>query len=260
MIEKLGVDNIIIDFEDSIRIEQKNQFKATVFEIIEFEKYWYRVPLRNSFNEDLNSDFITNLLDKGVKKFVLPKVLNKDELDKLLYEISFSDLELILLIEHPRLFLELEEIMKNRDYAHLIYGLALGSHDFVNELNAKYSLEILNYPRQKIKLITSAFDKIAIDIASMNINDQDAFKLETLNGLDFGFDAKFIIHPIQYEWLIESIKESTEFLWAKKIISKLPEGKLNSNHSPFIIDGKIIEKPHIQRALNLLEKYKKHGK
>lgn len=259
-IEELGIDNIIIDFEDSIIIENKDEHKEAVFEINNFEKYWYRIPLRNSFDEILNSKFMTELLDRGVKKFVLPKLLNKDELDKLINEIYFNDLKFILLIEHPRFFLELESILKNREYCHIIYGLALGSHDFINELNAKHSLDILYYPRQKIKFIASAFDKIAIDIASMNISNKDFFKDETSNGRNLGFDAKFIIHPIQYQWLNESIQESSDFLWAKKIIRQLPKGELSSNHSPFILEGQIIEKPHIQRALNILEKYKNDGK
>lgn len=259
-VEEKGIRNIIIDFEDSIIIDQKKQFLEEIFKLDNLNKYWFRTPIRNNFKENLDINFIMNLLDHGVKNIILPKVLNKTEFDKLMDKTKHKDFKLILLVEHPRLFLELESIMNCNRYLQIIYGLALGSHDFVNELNASYSLESLYYARQKIKYIATAFNKIAIDIVSMNIADKDIFKNETTNGLNLGFDAKFIIHPIQYDWLIETVQTSKQFLWAKKIINNLPEGKLSSDHSPFILEGQIVEKPHIERAFKFFQRYKNYEK
>jgi citrate lyase beta subunit len=94
----------------------------------------------------------------------------------------------------------------------------------------------------------------------MNVGNKAEFVNELLTGINFGYDAKFIIHPIQYTWLLESIDKLPDYIWAKKIIDKLPEGRLDSNHQPFKIDGKIVEKPHIHRALKIIKKYDSYGK
>lgn len=258
-ISALGNQQIIIDFEDAITNQQRIELKDSIYSIPDFETYWYRVPLRDSYDEAINSDYMYNLVKGGIKKIILPKIKNRNELSEIVNNPYFSHLDFIVLIEHPLLLLEIEAFFYDENKAKRIYGLGLGSFDLINELHANYSLETLSYPRQKLKYIATAYNKVAIDIASMDVLDHDSFINELSSGINLGYDAKFIIHPIQYEWLSDYIKQLPELIWAKIVLSKLPEGEVHNNHQPFKIDGKIIEKPHIQRAFNLLEKYKNYG-
>ncbi len=53
----------------------------------------------------------------------------------------------------------------------------------------------LLYPRNKVLYLAKAFNKLAIDIAAMNISNKVAFEREISFGLEFGFDAKFFNSP-----------------------------------------------------------------
>ena len=254
---KLGVKHLIIDFEDSITHQQRIDLKHKIPNLDNYKNYWYRVPLRDSFKDEIDKGFFIELCKLGVTNFVLPKLKDKQEVDHVFNSISVG-FNIILLIEHPKLLLELEEVMKDSNCRNIIYGFGLGSHDLVNELNANYSLEVLAYPRQKLKFIAAAYQKLAIDIASMDIRNKIKFEQELFSGTNFGYDAKFIVHPMQYQWLLEILEKAPDYLWAKKIRDRLEQD--NTDHEPFKMDGEIIEKPHIQRALNILEKYSTYGK
>ena len=58
-----------------------------------------------------------------------------------------------------------------------------------------------------------------------------------------------------------SIKNNfTENLvWAKKILSKLPGNYSGESVEPFLLNGEVIERPHIIRALEII-KQKENGK
>jgi len=127
----------------------------------------------------------------------------------------------------------------------------LGSHDFMAFMEIPHLLDNLKFSRQQTILVAKAYGKIAIDIASMNIKDKNLFEEELVSGYSMGFKNKFIIHPQQLQWLQGYQENNSEKIWAERILASLPA---NYDGEPFILDGEIIEKPHVKKALKILNK------
>ena len=250
----LGVEEIIIDFEDSVLISNREENLNNILQLKNYKDFWYRIPIRNSYKEKINFDFLNSFIEKGICKLIIPKIISKEELEEVLSR--FKNLKFIILVEHPKLLLEINQILQNINLSQPIYGLGLGSHDLLSSIKAIHDDQQLDYPRKKLLYSAKAYNKLAIDIASMNISNRERFEKEIKYGISNGFDSKFIIHPLQLKWLqeFETVKRE-QILWAKKIINALPKNIIGKEIEPIVVEGEIIEKPHVEKALNILKKY-----
>ncbi|TDU42896.1 citrate lyase beta subunit [Gelidibacter sediminis] len=258
-IKKSSADEIIIDFEDAII----NSELETYFEEIKtnesIESYWFRIPLRNGFDDLLNLNYISKFYQIGVKQMILPKIKSAAELLEIIDK--FQSIEYIILIEHPRLLLEIQDVlMRHPRVFKSIMGIGMGSHDLMTFLNAEHTKLQLDYPRKKVLYLAKAYNLQAIDIASMDIYNKESFIDEVRYAEDNGYDAKFLIHPTQLEWFKQETGQDKELVgWARNVVAHLPENYNGESLEPFILNEEIIEKPHALRALEIL-KNKKYGK
>lgn len=254
---KLNISEFIIDFEDAIKASERELLFQDLNNINKTKECFIRVPLHElSFEENLDLDFLKKFINKGYKKFVLPKIKNLKELDVILKQFKSEDLKYILLIETPRTYLEF--LNSFNKYGNKLFGIGLGSHDFMSIVGGKHILQNLETIRQNILFIARALNIVPIDIASMELKNDEAFKQEVIDGFNKGFDAKFIIHPKQYE-IINNTNFYTEeeYNLAIKIKEELLKLKNKKEFNPIVIEGKIIEQPHIQRAEKIIKNYKK---
>jgi len=253
-ISKKGVGEMIIDFEDAILSSEKEKYFETLKTLSNLKDYWFRVPLRGTFNEEISYDFILKLNSIGAVKIILPKLKSAEELIDVLN--TFSKNKFILLIEHPRLLIEIKNaIINNPIMISSLYGLGLGSHDLMAFLEAKHSEPQLDYPRKELLYIAKAYNLKAIDIASMNIFDKLTFMEEVQYGMDNGYDAKFLIHPNQITWFDEQLKQNEILVnWAQNVLDHLPKNYNGDSIVPFILNEEVIEKPHAMRALEIIRK------
>lgn len=257
-VQSLGVEEIIIDFEDAIIKSQRSQFFKQLEEgHPKYCKCWVRVPVYDENSAQFDFGFIDQFVACGYSRFVLPKLTSSQaflSVAKHLLQDNPS-IEIILLVEHPRLLIELKEVLQS-PYEKSIVGLALGSHDLLSMMGAEHSPEQAYFPRMQVLYGCKAYGKISIDIASMNIGDKERFDQEVESGVLSGYDAKFILHPKQLTWLKENkVIELRAIDWANRIITALPGGLADSNVEPFILGGDIIEKPHIEKAISIIKKY-----
>lgn len=256
-LKKQQINNFIIDFEDAIKASQRDAFFWELEHLEGAKNCFYRVPLHNLLKTDeLDLTLINRFIEKGFSKFVFPKINSINQLDQVFEALNSDTLKIILLIESPRLYLELQSnIFK---YSKKLIGIALGSHDFMSVVGGKHTLKNLEIVRQNILYLGKSCDIISIDIASMDVKDEESFKNEVVDGFNKGYDAKFIIHPKQNE-IMNNIQfySEEEYSQALKIKEELSKIKNKKEFNPVVIDGQIIEQPHINRAEKILKKYKK---
>lgn len=256
-IKALGVDEIIIDFEDAILSSDKEKLLPELKSISGGDQLWYRIPVRDNFQDIIDMGFMHKVLGLGVNKIVLPKIKSGDEVRQVLEHTRNWPVKWILLVEHPRLLVELSNVLQDQALEEKIEGIALGSHDLITFLKAVHSPEHLIYPRTKILYLAKAYDKLAIDIASMNVSQRDDFEAELNFGLENGFDAKFLIHPLQHSWLMEyKSNKNSEIEWAREVMANVPLEGTGKEVEPFILNGQIIEKTHVEKAMDILNKNK----
>lgn len=258
LIQQQGVDEIIIDLEDAVRHSERKEAIQQLLQAAESRDCWVRVPLRESFDQELSADMFHYLLENGFTKFVLPKLIAAAELDHLMLNPAAAEKKYILLIEHPGMLAELYNKVLSRSTA--IRGVALGSHDMASWIGARHTLKNLEYPRQKVLYEAKAAGVEAIDIASMELKNQAWFEEELKDGMEKGYDAKFLIHPWQLQ-LFNNLNYYTpeEFLWAEKVVEAYNQVKGHEEFAPIVINNEVIERPHIRRALKIIDKVRQHG-
>ncbi len=257
LITQLGVDNIIIDFEDSLVSNQREEMLRQVADYPERNAFFYRIPLRNAVEDAIDFNYLDKFLELGIRKILIPKLINLKEAESLFDHLKDHGVSLILLIEHPRLLSDLRDILLMNEPVGLLKGIALGTHDLSVTMGFEHQELYFNYPRNIVLFQAKAFGIEAIDFASMDVHDYDRFTREVQSGLEMGFDAKFLIHPRQFEWLTgNDLHRKKQLARAEKIINSLPEGNKTREINPFILDGQIIEKAHIENALKTIKKYK----
>lgn len=248
-------DSIIIDFEDSILNRNKELYLDQLKEIQNFNKYWVRVPLRGTFDENIDFKFLSKTVGLGVNKIMLPKLISIKELSEI--TDRFPHCKFIVLVEHPRLLFEIHlAFFENDTINSQVVGIGLGSHDLATFMNFKDDSVGMNYPKMKLLYLCKAYNIAYIDVASMNIYDEIKFCDQLNTGYDLGCDGKFLIHPNQLKWLNEFLqnKNKEKIDWAAKVVSKLPVNYNINNIEPFIFEGQVIEKPHVIMALDILNK------
>lgn len=252
-IYELGVDNVVIDLEDAIKSSEIPYYLELLKNVAKKEEVWVRMPIYNLEN-NLDLTYYKQLLEMGFIKYVFPKLLNNEDFEVL--SLNFESLHKnVLLVESALMLVELPGLLKKH---HLkIYGVGLGSHDFMNEIGAKHTLENLSFYRHLLLMYAKAYDIKSIDIASMELINETVLADEILDGFEKGFEAKFFIHP----WQI-AIKDKINFFnleeyeWAKKIKKVYDEVGNKEEFNPIVVDGEIIEKPHLNRVFAILKYFK----
>ena len=70
-----NLTNIIVDFEDSILVENIPSYLKTLERVPNYHEFWYRIPIRKSFEEPLDLALIVEFYKKGGKEFCDSKKL-----------------------------------------------------------------------------------------------------------------------------------------------------------------------------------------
>ncbi|WP_425077411.1 HpcH/HpaI aldolase/citrate lyase family protein [Psychroserpens sp. S379A] len=255
-IEAYGVDNLIIDLEDSIKQSEISEFIVNLIAEETYKKYFIRLHILNDKHE-IDLEVFHQLAKNGYQYFIIPKLQNYNQAKTFFTLVQRYNFQFIILVESPRFFIQLDAILE--EFSSQICGVGIGSHDLLGLIGAKHTMSNLEFIRQSILYMAKAHEKETIDFASMNLKDQKAFSNELTDAFDKGFDAKFFIHPWQINCLNRlDFYNDEDYAWAKRIYKALE--KVNFNDKEFNalkIDGEIVEKPHINRAKRIIEYFKK---
>ncbi|MEW8972898.1 MAG: CoA ester lyase [Tissierellaceae bacterium] len=250
----LGADGLIIDLEDAVALTEKDAARILVREYLTtFDTktdIFIRInPLDSPyFYEDL--DAIKDLKIKGI---VLPKagIEPMEKLDAYLEENKL-DFDIIALVE-TALGLELAlDIVQRSDH---VIGIFLGAEDLTLDLGAKRTKESneIAYARSRIIAASKARGIQAIDTPFTDTDDMEGLRIDTLNAKDLGMTGKAVISPRHVEDINIAFSPSEgEITYAIRVM----EGVKVANEKglgAFSIEGKMIDKPIILRALNTLK-------
>lgn len=247
-LELKGLDYRIFDFEDSVSASNIESAISTVKVNKVQVSDWVRIPVNDQFLE-----LAFRLYELGLKNVVVPKVRDKEHFEYLLKQLLEvnADVKVIILIENALIFLQLEEILKK--WKKHIAGIGLGSHDFSAVTRIRHNTRELFPLRLQISLLANAYGVIPIDIASMNISDEEGYNTEVQSAFDLGYRAKFVLHPFQLQQLRDySFFSKEEVNDAEQILVLFRESE-EKNEVVLKYKGKIYEKPHVGQLKNIVE-------
>lgn len=251
----LGADYVVFDLEDSVSSDSLAEALENLRQVSVRPNHYIRPTLYG--DAGANELLLHRLIDLGFRNFLLPKYRGPEDLDRIatifgrhsLYaRESFS---FLVLVEHPAGLFHLYDAL--RETRLNVTALGLGSHDFCDAIGMQHTLHNLLFARQWVVNVAKACGIDAIDIVSVALGDEAAFREEAYDGFAMGFDGKFLIHPRQQALMrtvvFYSGAEVEEAQAVRDQIERLERGEV----AVVSIAGKVYERPHVNRLRRILE-------
>ena len=237
--EKIEADHIILDLEDSLREEQKEEGLELAVQILQKFGQTRSIYVRVNSGSRIESE-IKALQSYDFAGYMIPKFENVDLLES--FHDYIGEKEIVALIETVKGIIELPQIAASP----LVQKLAFGAADFCREIGFEAGEEATYFPRNQMVLYGAYYQKYVIDGVCLDVHDMEVFKKSYQKTKRMGFHGKLLIHPNQVKAVQEynSNLDVERMRYAVKTFKESSEGVL-------FIDGEFYEKPLIDK----IEKY-----
>lgn len=259
-----GADSIMFDLEDSVSIKEKDSARLLVYHSLKTFDYGNtEVIVRvNGLNTPYGRDDFEAMVRAKPDGIRLPKTETPEdvkEADDLITRIENKigmekgTIKLMAAIESA---LGVINAYKIATASERLIGIAIGAEDFITDLKTTRSadgIELLA-ARSQILFAARAAGIDALDTVFSDVNDEEGFTQEVKLIKQLGFDGKSIINPRQID-IVHRIYAPTEAEVEKsvRIIAAIKEAEAKGS-GVISLDGKMIDKPIVDRALRILER------
>lgn len=254
-------DAVIFDLEDAVILSEKESARELLknfLSVVDLKSKEVMVRI-NGLDNDFAVADLEGIVSDEIDTIMLPKARVSDivYLDKLLTQIEKTKkmkkiINIVPIIELAISLIEVEKIAEHKR----VDGILLGAEDLTSDMEVARTEEggEITYPRARLAMACKAYKIDAIDTPYTNVNNLIGLKDDALKAKGVGFNAKACIHPNQIE-IINAVFSPTkqEILRAEKIVAVYQKEKKGA----FSLDGKMIDKPIIERSMKILAKAKK---
>lgn len=238
-IGSLGADAYIIDLEDSIEAEKKEEA------LCETEHFLRSYDFSASVFVRLNGETFEREAERlkvfSKLGFMLPKFENVSFYDA--FSPVWKAHPVIALVETPGAIVNIQEIAKC-DWVDVI---AFGAEDYTSMANMENSPDMLMYQKSRLLTYAKAYGKYALDTPSFRVDSIKDFENETQMAVRMGFDGKMAISPKHIEYINSSFVQMS-----RAELENIIEQYEAAGKAVQMIDGKVYEKMHINRLKKLL--------
>lgn len=254
----LPIDSVILDLEDAVAPEAKDEARAAALATLAEGGFGHReVVIRaNALGSPWAEADLAALAAAGPDAVLVPKVNGPED-------ILAYDRALATAPAHTRLWAMVEtcaalpriDAIAACAHGTRLSGFVMGTNDLAKEMRAQLRpgrapfLPILTHTVAAAR----AHGLCVIDGVCNEFRDLAAFRAEADQGLEFGFDGKTLIHPDQVDPCNEVFSPSAaEVAWAQAVVAAfaLPE---NAGKGAIKVDGRMVELLHLDQAERLLE-------
>ena len=261
-----GADSVIFDLEDAVNITEKDNARNLLhYYLNAHSNLPMEVVVRiNGLDTEYYEKDLEKIVSDNIDTIMIPKATIEyvNQLDELLTEIEArkqmsKKIKVLPIIELAYSVLQVETIASlNR-----VDGILLGAEDLTSDMEVtrtKEGLEI-EYPRARVAMACKAYKIDAIDTPFTDVTDNNALKVDALHAMQLGMNCKAAIHPNQLDTINEVFMPSEkQIIWASRVM-KANEDANAKGLGVFSLDGKMVDKPVLDRARKILAKAKKFG-
>lgn len=253
----LDADVIILDLEDAVAPESKPAAREAAVAAVRAGGFGSReVVIRvNGLDTPWGAEDLAAAAEAGPDAVLVPKV--NDAADVRLYDQRLHAAppatRLWTMIETAKAAFHLWEI------AEAVHGTRLsawvmGVNDFAKEMRARQTPDRAPFlPLLTLSVAAARAHGLTIlDGVHNDIEDLAALEAVCVQGVDFGFDGKTLIHPKHLEICNRVFSPSPEDIaWSRAVIAAFnaPE---NSGKGALRVDGKMAERLHLAQAERLV--------
>lgn len=251
----LPVDALILDLEDAVGPDHKESARENACAAASSGEYGSReVTIRiNGIGTQWHDADLAAAAAAGPAGVVVPKVGSADEVRSLVAALEAAGApehtKLWAMIETPEAIFNVREIASASPR---LAVLVMGTNDLVKELRADHvpGRGPLLTALQWSVLAARAAGIAVLDGVYNNVKDAEGFLAECVQGRDFGFDGKTLIHPGQVEPCNETFAPSEEAVAeARGILDAWESG---AGSGVVTHNGKMIENLHVDIARRVL--------
>ncbi len=258
-----GADSIMFDLEDSVSLDQKDAARNLVYNAITtLNLSEVETVVRINDLHGLYGEKDIALMVKAKPDIIrLPKtetandILEVDErisYYEKLYGYPIGTVKIMAAIESALGIMNAYSIATSSER---LVAIAIGAEDYVTDLHTKRSAEGIEllFARSMIVNAARAAGIACFDSVYSDVNNDDGFIEEAKLIKQLGFDGKSLINPRQIPLLHEVYKPTEkEVQKAIEIVEAANKAK-ESGSGVCAINGKMVDKPIIERALRTLE-------
>lgn len=261
-----GADVIIIDLEDAVPLQLKEETRSKVREKV-LEHGGRKIIVRvNAMGSGFCQGDLDEIIVKELACIMLPKVESPEQIREMNHRLLSLEGErgmppgavsVIPLIESARAVQNIFPILSEKTDPARVLTAAFGAADYSLDLGMEMTKQgqELVYPRSRIAIACRAAQmEPPLDTPFMiDLKDMEGLKADAMRAKQLGFQGKLCIHPNQIgpcHAIFSPTKE--EILYAEKVIQAFEEAEAGGV-AAIQLDGRFIDYPVVERARRTLE-------
>ena len=258
----LPADGVILDLEDAVAPDAKEQARAQVVDAVKAGGFGFReVFIRvNGIDTPWHADDLAAAAHAGPDAILIPKVGRVNQLEligqRLLDMKTDHKTRVWAMIETPEAIFNINALAAEaHDSETRLAGFVMGTNDLAKETRARLvpgRAPMLSWLATCL-LAAHAHGIDILDGVYNNLSDAKGFEEECVQARDMGFDGKTLIHPNQIEPCNAVFSPGAdEVAGARKLIAAfdLPE---NRDKGVVRLDGRMVERMHADMARRTVE-------
>jgi citrate lyase subunit beta / citryl-CoA lyase len=254
-----GADCVLLDLEDSVPLSEKTSAQILVKHLLAAiafpQDVWVRINEQDAGGE---AD-VREVLRGRPHGLCLPKAESADDVIRLskfldeveaAYGIEPGFTKIMPIIETARGVLRCEDIATADPR---IVMVAFGAEDYTRDVGAIRSRPSLLFARSMIVAAATVAGIQASDTVFADLSDTEGLMKETALARELGFDGKGAINPRQLVPIHEAFSPTeNELAYAAQVV-EAAEAAERAGSGAVALDGKMIDKPVLERAKRLLK-------
>ena len=254
---QLPADGLILDLEDAVAPEAKDGARESACEAARSRAYGGRVvAIRvNGAGTPWHEPDMAAAVSARPDAILVPKVDSAQDVlavERLLGQLGADDrTRLWVMLETPAAVLDARVIAAASERVSV---LVLGTNDLLAELRAADvpDRRPLETSLTLCLLAARATGRTILDGVYNDVLDPAGLEAECVAGRQLGFDGKTLIHPSQVE-ICNRVFSPTEaeLEHARRVIAAF-EGAAREGSAVATLDGRLIERLHVDAALGVL--------
>lgn len=253
----LAADGLIFDLEDGVAPGQKAAARDAVVAAIRAGGYGgrERVIRVNGFDTEWGALDLAAAATSGAHAVLVPKVESADHVNTaaelLIRAGAPEDLTIWCMMETPRGILHAKEIATASPR---VACLVMGTSDLAKDLHAHHTPDRLPFVASLglCVLAARAHGLAILDGVHLDLSDDEGFRAQCRQGLEFGFDGKTLIHPKTIAAANEIFAPGTEDIaWSERIIAAFESAQAEGK-GVVLVDGQLIETLHVENARRIV--------
>jgi citrate lyase subunit beta / citryl-CoA lyase len=254
--KSLAADCIIFDLEDAVAPDAKDGARVAACAAAASGDYGRReLAIRcNGLDTEWGAADLAAIAKSTAAAVVVPKVSSPAYVDEVSAQLDAagapSEMTVWAMIETPTAILDARVIAAHPRVSVLV----MGTNDLARELRAPLlaGRNALLPHLATALLAAREAGKVILDGVYNDVRDLDGFGDECLQGVQFGFDGKTLIHPGQIDIANQAWAPSdVDVEQARRVIAAFDEA-VADGRGVVTVDGRMIENLHVANAQRTL--------